>query len=164
MASSTSTKTAAPDKGDAPAEKAGKAQQQDIENNREGADEMRSELERQRGRGEAALVGVDDTVADALYDDADSEAYVLLKQDVIEEFYYPDTTRPAYRVLYTKGQRVQKSAIDAYNAATEARKKAGDLEGDDLVVATIDSTTLASGTTPGIGALEAQTDTAKTEK
>lgn len=151
------TKTSAPDKGDAPAEKAGKAQQQDIDNNREGADEMRSELERQQDRGEAHLVGVDDTVADSLYDDAETEAFVTLKQDVIEEFHYPNTTRPAYRVLYTKGQRVQKSAIDAYNAATEARKK-GPLEGDAAVVAQIDSTTLASGTTPGIGALESQAD------
>lgn len=144
----------APEKNDAPAEKAAKGEQQDVENNRDGADEMRSALEREQDRGEAHLVGVSDVVPGSLYDDADVDAMVTLKQDVIEEFRYPGTTRPAYRVLYTKGQVVQKKAIDAYNAATEARKV--ELTGDAAVAAYVDSTTLASGTTPGIGALEAQ--------
>lgn len=110
--------------------------------------------------GEAAeVIGVEDGVTEGLYSTTEGEQYVTLNKDVLEEFYYPDTKRPAYRVLFTKGQVVPKSQIDAYNAQVEAAKAAADLEGDDKVRATIDSTTLASGTYPGLPA-----DAGKTEK
>lgn len=103
------------------------------------------------GGGEAAAVlGVESGVDEGLYSTSEGEQYVTLNKDVLEEFYYPDTKRPAYRVLYTKGQVVPKSQIDAYNAQVEAAKARQNLEGDDAVRATIDSTTLAAGTYPGV--------------
>ena len=103
-------------------------------------------------RGEAAVLGVDSGVEEGLYSTSEGEQYVTLNKDVLEEFFYPDTKRPAYRVLYTKGQVVPKSQIDAYNAQVEAAKNRENLEGDEAVRATIDSTTLASGTYPGLPA------------
>lgn len=45
---------------------------------------------------------------------------VTIDEDVVETFYYPDTKRPSTRLLYVKGQQVQRSVIDAYNAAVKS--------------------------------------------
>lgn len=93
------------------------------------------------------VLGADDTVSASHYDETDANTFVTLTKDVVEEFYFPDTRRPSYRVLYHAGQVVNKKVLDAYNQATEqakALRKTGGV--DPKNPAGIDSTTLASGT------------------
>lgn len=98
----------------------------------------------------AVLIGADDDVAEALYEDADSDTYVTLQKDVVGEFYFPDTRRPSHRVLYTRGQVVRKAELEAHNdavrAAKVARERAARGEVDPQNPAGIDAVTLASGT------------------
>lgn len=108
------------------------------------------------GANELALAGVgkdaevlkaDAELSSSVYDTADAAEFVTLSKDIVEEFYYPDTMRPSYRILYTKGQVVPKAAIDAHNAAVAHRKKLAENGGvDPENPAGIDSTTIASGT------------------
>lgn len=79
------------------------------------------------------------SVNDGLFEKTEAgEELVTLGRDVVEEFYYPGTKRPAYRVLFTKGQVVRRSAIEQYNSALEGPDESNPLG--------IDSSTLASGT------------------
>jgi hypothetical protein len=97
---------------------------------------------------EGVVVRAEEKVED--FTSAESVEMVELTKNVYEEFYFPDTKRPSYRLLFTKGQTVPKSTVDAINAARqsdeerEAAQKANP--------AGIDSTTLASGTYPGVKA------------
>lgn len=149
MATSTSTKSSnAPAKSSDAVENANPSAPTEAEVKQSAADVAEA--------NDAVVVAVDGTVESGYYDENDSnEVYVTLNKDVLEEFYYPDTKRPSYRVLYTKGQVIAKSLIDAYNATVEARKAAAP-EGDDAVRATIDTTTLASGTYPGVAPAESK--------
>lgn len=93
------------------------------------------------GGDEAAVVKADEEISDSLFAKTEpGEEYVTLAKDVVEEFYFPDTKRPSYRLLFTKGQVVRRSEIDALNSRVAARRAA--TEGEFL----IDSTTVASGT------------------
>lgn len=101
----------------------------------------------------ATLMKSGDTVGEKLIQ-LDEGTTVTLKEDVVEEFFFPDTKRPSYRLKYRKGQTVQRSAIEAHNARVAAKQKARELaekgEVDPENPAGIDSTTLASGTFPGL--------------
>lgn len=99
-----------------------------------------------------SVVRVDGTVDKGLYDESDGETYVTLKEPVLEEFFFPDTKRPSYRVLYHKGQVVKKSVVDAYNADTELQNKLRENPGalNPANPADIDSSTLHAGTYPGL--------------
>lgn len=93
------------------------------------------------------VLGTDDTVSASHYEETDAHTFVTLKKDVVEEFFFPDTTRPSYRVLYHAGQVVNKGVLDAYNEATKTAAKLRKTGGvDPENPAGIDSTTLASGT------------------
>lgn len=82
------------------------------------------------GAGTAnAAVGEEDTVRvtasdriEGVYDevDGDGDSFVTINKDVVEQFYYPGTKRPAERILFTRGQVVKKSYIDALNARVDA--------------------------------------------
>ena len=43
----------------------------------------------------------------------DTASVVVVSEDVFEKFYFPNTTRPSYRLLYRKGQVVAKADLDA---------------------------------------------------
>ena len=103
------------------------------------------------GTGENAdVIRLADEVGNEFYDESDGATMVTLKKDVVEEFFYPNTRRPSYRLLYTKGQVVAKSVVDAYNAQTRAAVKARELaengEVDPVNPAGIDIVTLTGGT------------------
>lgn len=91
------------------------------------------------------VLGIDVDLEGDLYETTSGDELVTLSKDVVEEFYYPNTKRPAYRILFTKGQTVKKSVIDQANAdAATLRKR---LEGaEPKLEDVVDSTTLASGT------------------
>lgn len=92
--------------------------------------------------GDAALVAADDPDSiESLIEAGDTDEIVVLKQDVVEEFRYPGTKRPSYRVLYHKGQAIQRSVL----AARAAEIRAANADRTDLA-SYIDATTLASGT------------------
>jgi hypothetical protein len=93
----------------------------------------------------AVVIGAGDKVSD--FNDAGAgEEMVQLTKDVYEEFYFPNTKRPSYRLLFTEGQVVSKKVVEAIGAAVD------EAELDKVNPARIDSSTLASGTHPGIGA------------
>lgn len=100
------------------------------------------------GVGEdAVLLKSDETVDESAFESAgESDELITLSKDVVQEFFYPNTKRPAYRILYTKGQTIRRSVIDAHNAGVEDRKRREAGEPDPENMAGIDSTTLASGT------------------
>lgn len=95
---------------------------------------------------DAVVIKADEGGAGKHGSETAGETYVTLDKDVVEEFYFPDTKRPSYRLLFTKGQVVPKSAVDLVeaNAKEIARRKSGEVDKDNP--AGIDSTTLASGT------------------
>lgn len=94
---------------------------------------------------DSVVVKNTDKIDSSVYGDSETaETYVTITKDVIEEFQYPGTKRPAQRVLFAKGQVVAKSTIDALNANVEAAK-AADPDNPKLEEY-VDSTTLASGT------------------
>lgn len=98
---------------------------------------------------DTVLIKADGTVEDSAFDATDSEEFVTLNKDIVEEFFYPNTKRPAYRILHTKGQTVRKSIVDQYNEAAKA----------DRAAFQIDSSTLASGTkAPGAEKVAADAD------
>lgn len=101
---------------------------------------------------DAVLLRADEEIGDDLIEDASSAQFVTLSKDVVEEFVYPGTKRPAHRLLFTKGQVVPRDRIDALNAGVQARAAEAERDGDPdpKNPAGIDSTTLASGTYPGI--------------
>lgn len=97
--------------------------------------------------GDATVVKVEDGVTPVAYDEGEGVTMVTIKGDMLEEFYFPDTRRPSYRLLYHAGQVVPKSVVDAYNADVERAKVLADNGGvDPENPAGIDSTTIASGT------------------
>jgi hypothetical protein len=130
----------AQDKSKTTSQEAAAEQQQDVQAQRES--------DPTAGGGEAKIVKADEEVSESMFASAtETDKLVVCNEDVLEEFFYPGTTRPSYRVLYTKGQTVRQSAIDAHNAGVKARKAAA--EGrpvDEDNPAGIDSTTIASGT------------------
>lgn len=92
--------------------------------------------------GEAALLKADDADGIEQYlEPAGQDELVVLKQDVLEEFVYPGTRRPSFRVAFHKGQVVARSVIAA--RAAEIRAASADRT---KLENYIDSTTLASGT------------------
>lgn len=108
---------------------------------------------------DAELIRADDPDAlERLVATATTDELVELQSDVVEEFYYPDTKRPSYRVLYNKGQRVLRSVLD--QRARDIRlARAGASENPvERLAATVDATTLAAGTWPGVAALPEAAD------
>lgn len=101
---------------------------------------------------DGVVIGGEDTVSD--FEEGGGQVMVTLTKNVYEEFYFPNTNRPSYRLLYTKGQVIPKSTIEALNDEVEARKarnqRAASGELDESNPAGIDSSTLASGTYPGV--------------
>lgn len=63
-------------------------------------------------KGESGDVALSSVTTDA----GDGDALVEVTEDVFEEFYYPDTKRPSYRLLLHKGQIVKKSELEALTA------------------------------------------------
>lgn len=63
-----------------------------------------------KGDAKAASIGTGD---------ADNDPLVTVQDDVYEEFYFENTQRPAYRLLFTKGQVVKQSQIDAVKSETK---------------------------------------------
>lgn len=58
--------------------------------------------------------------AKALFDDSDSsKTFVVTKTRIYEEFYYPNTTEVAKRLLYAEGRRVPRFQADRIKAAVE---------------------------------------------
>ena len=51
---------------------------------------------------------------EAFVADAHSTQFVEVVRDVVETFYYPNTKRPAQRIVFTKGQVVPRSQIESY--------------------------------------------------
>lgn len=101
----------------------------------------------QTADNDVELVKLEDTVSDGVYEVTDTAEFVTLSRDIVEEFYFPDTKRPSYRLLYTKGQVVPRAAIEAYNADTKAANELRSNGGvDPKNPAGIDATTIASGT------------------
>ena len=93
------------------------------------------------GVGDDAVLVKDGETPSGFYEDSGQETYVTVTKDVVEEFYYPGTKRPAYRVRFTKGQIVPKAVIDQLEADAKAR------EADPNALENyIDSTTYAAGT------------------
>lgn len=122
-------------------------------------DEVESVRQTEPGSGrfgaDTTVVKVDDGVDAVAYDESDGATMVTIKGEMVEEFYFPDTTRPSYRTLYHAGQVVPKSVVDEYNAAVARRKQLAENDGvDPANPAGVDSTTLASGTFPGVEAVQ----------
>lgn len=65
------------------------------------------------------LVGEDgkSVSADSLFEDQDGKTFVTVKERVFEEFYYPNTTEKARRLLYVPGQRVNRAEAERIKAA-----------------------------------------------
>lgn len=76
------------------------------------------------------VVGAGDTLKDSLFDG--SGDFVTLTKDVVEEFYFPDTNRPSYKLLFAKGQVVRRADIEALNTRLEATRA---VAGGDVVEA-----------------------------
>ena len=88
---------------------------------------------------DAVLVRRGDTMDKSVYEaGTDDDPFVTVQKDVVEEFFFPGTKRPAYRVAFVKGQTVRKWAIDALSAKVP--------EGEPELRDYIDSSTFASGT------------------
>lgn len=64
-----------------------------------------------KGEAKGATIAADDS--------PDNDPLVVVKDDVYEEFYYENTQRPAYRLLFTKGQVVKQSQLDAVKSETK---------------------------------------------
>lgn len=103
---------------------------------------------RTAGSGDEAVTVTDTDKIEGVYEDTDNDALVTITKDVVEEFYYPGTKRPAHRILFVKGQVVRKAEIDRLNSNVEARKAAASRDADEPVPLEehIDPTTIASGT------------------
>lgn len=105
---------------------------------------------------DAEQVAVDDAEGiERLVSRADVGEFVRLDVDVVEKFYYPLTKRPSYRVLFHKNQVVARSVLTARAADI---RLAADAQSDDVATrigATVDATTLAAGTYPGVAAVGA---------
>ncbi len=107
------------------------------------------------GVGEnAVLLRAGAEIGDELISASGGEQFVTLEKDIVEEFIYPGTKRPAHRLLFTRGQVVRRATIDALNANVQAARAAAERGGDvdPANPAGVDETTLASGTYPGLPA------------
>ncbi len=102
----------------------------------------------------AVLLHAGDEVGDELIAASTGQQFVTLDKDIVEEFIYPGTKRPAHRLLFTKGQVVSRATIDTLNANVRATRVAAERGGDadPANPAGVDETTLASGTYPGLPA------------
>lgn len=103
----------------------------------------------QHPTGDAIVVTAEAAAASSLYKKVtDADQLVELNSDVVEEFYFPGTKRPSYRVAFTRGQIVRKSDIDALNARVKAARELADPRPSEApgLEDYVDSTTLASGT------------------
>lgn len=54
--------------------------------------------------------------ADSLFEDADGKGYVVASKRVFEQFYYPNTTEKAKRLLFVTGQRVNRAEAERIKA------------------------------------------------
>jgi hypothetical protein len=115
---------------------------------------------------DATVIKLEDSVDRSAYEITDTAEFVTLQRDLVEEFYFPDTKRPSYRLLYTKGQVVSRAAIEAYNADVELANKRRENGGiDPANPAGIDSTTIASGTrVPALDSFPGVDDKASEQK
>lgn len=119
------------------------------------AAEVRAVIDNDPGEALGAkVVRVDGTIDAGSYDESDGEKVATLKEPLLEEFFFPDTKRPSYRIKYPAGMAVPVREIEAYNADTELQNRLRGLKPgehlDPQNPAGIDSTTLASGTYPGV--------------
>ena len=104
---------------------------------------------------DAELISIDDADSlERLLAEAEAEQFVELSSDVVEQFFYPDTKRPSYRVLFHKGQVVPRSVISQRAADIRLAERARAEDPKVRLTATVDATTLASGTYPGSGSEE----------
>lgn len=88
---------------------------------------------------DTVVIKADGKVEDSLFAKVESgDELVTLAKDVVEEFYYPGTKRPSYRLLFTKGQVVRRGDVERVNARND-----GSLVSESNP-AGIDSTTLVS--------------------
>lgn len=88
----------------------------------------------------AVLLGANDEVdLKALTEVSGGQEFVTLQKDVIEEFFYPNTTTPAHRVAFTAGQVVAKSVLDERNRLARLAAKG-------IGLPIIDASTAAAGT------------------
>lgn len=71
--------------------------------------------------GSDALVVKPSDKIEGVFADAEQAPYVTLTRDVVEEFYFPGTIRPAHRILFTKGQTVARAVIDRLNSGVAAQ-------------------------------------------
>jgi hypothetical protein len=71
------------------------------------------EPERKLIKGDAKAASISAEASD------DNDPLVVVQDDVYEEFYFENTQRPAYRLLFTKGQVVKQSQLDAVHAETK---------------------------------------------
>lgn len=94
---------------------------------------------------DAVVLRVGEALPASAYASTDeTDPFVTLQKDVMEEFFFPGTKRPSYRLAFTKGQTVRQSAIDAVTGRLAA--KPGDKRPEPTLESHIDSSTLASGT------------------
>lgn len=99
----------------------------------------------------AKVVRVDGHVEKGMYDEQESEKYVRLKDPILEEFFFPDTKRPSYRIKYPAGYVVAQSVIDQYNADTDLQNRLREQGREsDTAVDYVDTSTRAAGTNPGL--------------
>lgn len=54
--------------------------------------------------------------AKSLFNDEDGKTFVTVKKRVYEQFYYPNTTEPASRLLFVEGQRVNRAEAERIKA------------------------------------------------
>lgn len=99
----------------------------------------------------AKVVRVDGHVEKGMYDEQEGEKFAQLKDPILEEFFFPDTKRPSYRIKYHAGQVVSQRVIDAYNADTDLQNKLRE-QGREAQGAAelVDTSTRAAGTNPGL--------------
>lgn len=97
---------------------------------------------------DGVIIKADGSLESSNYEEGSAQTtMVTLTGNVYEEFFFPNTTRPSYRLLYHAGQIVPKSTIEAFNEATKrsvAMRENGGVDKENP--AGIDSTTIASGT------------------
>lgn len=62
--------------------------------------------------------------ASSLFEDNDGKTFVIAKDRVYEEFYYPGTTEVAHRLLFAKGARVPRARAEQIKAAIGNAPKA----------------------------------------
>lgn len=118
MAEQKASRNAADDTG---AAKVAQEQQKETEAQRGGASEPTAGGSEFAPSGRVIKAGEPVTLESA---DVDTDAFVVVKEDVYQEFYPENSRRPSYRLLFHKGQTVARSAVER---ADEASRNAANL-------------------------------------